>query len=160
MIVGPGQGVGGARGIGKEIALKLASEGAHVAFTDIRLEGVADEVLRDRRAADRLAYALHDLARAEDLATRFDILSRGVIAASAKKDDLKNTNLLAFYNAGVRLKGSEHGRADSGRQSYNISFSPDRKFRGVHDSVLLDRSGEVLSLRRVLPWWSYRSPRR
>ncbi len=46
-----------------------------------------------------------------------------------------------FYNAGVRLKGSEHGRADSGRQSYNIRFSPDKKFRGVHDSVLLDRSG-------------------
>src|SRR5512140_2245431 len=36
---------GGARGIGREIALKLASEGAHVAFTDIRLEGAADEVL-------------------------------------------------------------------------------------------------------------------
>jgi len=46
-----------------------------------------------------------------------------------------------FYHAGVRLKGSEHGRADSGRQSYNIRFSPDKKFRGVHDSVLLDRSG-------------------
>jgi heme exporter protein A len=39
----------------------------------------------------------HDLARAEDLATRFDILSRGVIATSAKQEDLKNTNLLAFY---------------------------------------------------------------
>jgi heme exporter protein A len=39
----------------------------------------------------------HDLARAEDLATRFDILSRGVIAASASRKDLKKTNLLAFY---------------------------------------------------------------
>ena len=39
----------------------------------------------------------HDLARAEDLATRFDVLSRGVISASASRRDLKRTNLLAFY---------------------------------------------------------------
>jgi len=35
---------GGARGIGREIALTLASEGAHVVITDVRLEGAADEV--------------------------------------------------------------------------------------------------------------------
>lgn len=39
----------------------------------------------------------HDLARAEDLATRFDVLSRGVISASASRRELKRTNLLAFY---------------------------------------------------------------
>ncbi len=39
----------------------------------------------------------HDLARAEDLATRFDVLSRGVIAASAARHELNHTNLLAFY---------------------------------------------------------------
>jgi heme exporter protein A len=39
----------------------------------------------------------HDLARAEDLATRFDILSRGVISATASRTELKKTNLLAFY---------------------------------------------------------------
>lgn len=39
----------------------------------------------------------HDLARAEDLATRFDILSRGVIAASATQSGLRGTNLLDFY---------------------------------------------------------------
>jgi ABC-type multidrug transport system ATPase subunit len=31
----------------------------------------------------------HDLARSEDLATRFDILSRGVIAASAKREEFQ-----------------------------------------------------------------------
>jgi hypothetical protein len=46
-----------------------------------------------------------------------------------------------FYNAGIRLKGSEHGRADTNRQGYAVAFTPDHKFRGVHDSVLLDRSG-------------------
>jgi len=39
----------------------------------------------------------HDLARAEDLATRFDILSRGVIAASTSRKQLRRNNLLSFY---------------------------------------------------------------
>jgi heme exporter protein A len=57
-----------------------------------------DEVLRSVAAKGRtVVMTSHDLARAEDLATRFDILSRGVIAASATHTDLKNTNLLSFY---------------------------------------------------------------
>lgn len=57
-----------------------------------------DDVLRSVAAKGRtVVMTSHDLARAEDLATRFDILSRGVIANSAKHADLKNTNLLAFY---------------------------------------------------------------
>jgi heme exporter protein A len=39
----------------------------------------------------------HDLARAEDLASRFDILSRGLISASATRDSLGTSNLLTFY---------------------------------------------------------------
>ena len=58
-----------------------------------------DDVLRSVAAKGRtVVMTSHDLARAEDLATRFDILSRGIIATSAKQQDLKNTNLLAFYN--------------------------------------------------------------
>jgi heme exporter protein A len=57
-----------------------------------------DEVLRSVAAEGRtVVMTSHDLARAEDLATRFDILSRGVIAASAKREDLRETNLLAYY---------------------------------------------------------------
>ncbi len=54
---------GGARGIGREIALKLASEGAHVAFTDIRLEGAADEVLNLIRAKGVKATAIQSDVR-------------------------------------------------------------------------------------------------
>jgi heme exporter protein A len=39
----------------------------------------------------------HDLARAEDLATRFDVLTRGVIVASGTRDNFNNSNLLDFY---------------------------------------------------------------
>jgi heme exporter protein A len=57
-----------------------------------------DEVLKTVAAQGRtVVMTSHDLARAEDLATRFDILSRGVIAASAARADLQHTNLLAFY---------------------------------------------------------------
>ncbi len=61
-------------------------------------------------------------------------------------DDLLGGTLIydeseVFHNVGVRLKGSEHGRADPGRQGYHVEFPPDRKFRGVHDSITLDRSG-------------------
>ena len=57
-----------------------------------------DEVLKTVAGKGRtVVMTSHDLARAEDLATRFDVLSRGVISASASRKDLKRTNLLAFY---------------------------------------------------------------
>lgn len=57
-----------------------------------------DEVLKTVAAQGRtVVMTSHDLARAEDLATRFDILSRGVITASATRKQLKKSNLLTFY---------------------------------------------------------------
>jgi heme exporter protein A len=57
-----------------------------------------DEVLKTVAAQGRtVVMTSHDLARAEELATRFDILSRGVIAASASRKQLKKSNLLDFY---------------------------------------------------------------
>ncbi|MEK6750843.1 MAG: heme ABC exporter ATP-binding protein CcmA [Chloroflexota bacterium] len=61
-----------------------------------------DDVLRSVAAKGRtVVMTSHDLARAEDLATRFDILSRGVIAASATQNELQSTNLLAFYKQSI-----------------------------------------------------------
>jgi ABC-type multidrug transport system ATPase subunit len=57
-----------------------------------------DDVLKSVAAKGRtVVMTSHDLARAEGLATRFDILSRGVIAASAKRDEMGSGNLLSFY---------------------------------------------------------------
>jgi heme exporter protein A len=57
-----------------------------------------DEVLKTVAARGRtVVMTSHDLARAEDLATRFDILSRGVINASTSRAELKSSNLLTFY---------------------------------------------------------------
>ncbi|MBI5385275.1 MAG: lamin tail domain-containing protein [Verrucomicrobia bacterium] len=47
----------------------------------------------------------------------------------------------AYYDVGVRLKGSERGRYSDTRTSFHIEFQPDDLFRGVHPVMLLDRSG-------------------
>lgn len=57
-----------------------------------------DNVLRDVAACGRtVVMTSHDLARVADLASRFDILSRGVIAASVQRSEMDPNNLLAFY---------------------------------------------------------------
>ena len=57
-----------------------------------------DEVLKTVAARGRtVVMTSHDLARAEDLATRFDILTRGSIGASTTRGQLENSNLLTFY---------------------------------------------------------------
>lgn len=57
-----------------------------------------DDLLRTVAAQGRtVVMTSHDLARSEDLATRFDILSRGHIAASATRRQLGRSNLLTFY---------------------------------------------------------------
>src|SRR5512147_810738 len=57
-----------------------------------------DDVLRSVAAKGRtVVMTSHDLARAEDLATRFDILSRGMIGATTPRSGLGNSNLLDFY---------------------------------------------------------------
>jgi len=57
-----------------------------------------DTVLRQVAALNRtLVMTSHDLARAAELATRFDVLSRGRIQASVQRDALPQDGLLAFY---------------------------------------------------------------
>lgn len=45
-----------------------------------------------------------------------------------------------FYDAGVRLKGSEHSRTSSERLGFNLAFPSDHLYRGIHQTVALDRS--------------------
>ncbi len=47
-----------------------------------------------------------------------------------------------YYNVGVHLKGSEHGRAKPAvRTGFHVSFSPDQLFLGQHADLAMDRSG-------------------
>lgn len=62
-----------------------------------------DNVLQQVAAHQRtVVMTSHDLARAEKLATRFDVLSRGVIAASVARSQLGEHNLLDFYRQSLQ----------------------------------------------------------
>jgi heme exporter protein A len=57
-----------------------------------------DDVLRSVVAQGRtVVMTSHDLIHAEELATRFDILSHGTVGASATRKQLGRSNLLSFY---------------------------------------------------------------
>jgi heme exporter protein A len=57
-----------------------------------------DRLLREVAGQGRtVVMTSHDLARVEDLASRFDVLSRGVINSSVSRTGLGKNNLLDFY---------------------------------------------------------------
>jgi heme exporter protein A len=57
-----------------------------------------DSLLRDVAGRGRtVIMASHDLTRIENLASRFDVLSRGLITGSIRRVDLGSDNLLDFY---------------------------------------------------------------
>ena len=61
-----------------------------------------DTVLREVAARGRtVVMTSHDLTRVADLASRFDILSRGVITASVQRSQIDPNNLLAFYRQAI-----------------------------------------------------------
>jgi heme exporter protein A len=62
-----------------------------------------DNVLREVAARGRtVVMTSHDLARAADLASRFDVLSRGVIVASQQRSMIVPDALLAFYRQAIK----------------------------------------------------------
>ncbi len=62
------------------------------------LDGVLKKVAAQGRT---VLMTSHDLARAGELAGRFDVLSRGVITASARREELPPDGLLAFYKRAI-----------------------------------------------------------
>jgi heme exporter protein A len=57
-----------------------------------------DNVLREVAARGRtVVMTSHDLARSAELASRFDVLSRGTIAASIGRSEIDLRDLLGFY---------------------------------------------------------------
>jgi hypothetical protein len=89
--------------------------------------------------------------RPSDITENLAIILTDADAATLKKDVNQMTNHRqrgtvlygdqVFYDVGVKLKGSQRGRPDLNRRGFSIRFHADQKFRGVHDSIGLDRSG-------------------
>lgn len=62
-----------------------------------------DTVLQEVAASGRtVVMTSHDLARAADLASRFDVISRGRISASVRRDEIDPNELLAFYRGALQ----------------------------------------------------------
>ena len=71
---------------------------------DQEASAMLDHVLREVAVRGRtVVMTSHDLARSGDLASRFDILSRGTIAASVQRADIDPNQLLAFYRQTIQL---------------------------------------------------------
>lgn len=67
---------------------------------DQEAAGMLDGILKEVAACNRtVVMTSHDLARAADLATRVDILSKGVIVTSLCGDDLDPLSLPALYRS-------------------------------------------------------------
>ena len=67
-----------------------------------------DSVLRQVGALGRtVVMTSHDLARTADLASRFDVLSRGKIVASARRDEMDPDQILSFYRGALQETGDQ-----------------------------------------------------
>ncbi len=63
-----------------------------------------DSVLKQIASQGRtVVMTSHDLARTADLCTRFDVLSRGRIIASASSAEIPQDGLLAFYRQAIQM---------------------------------------------------------
>jgi heme exporter protein A len=74
-----------------------------------------DQVLRQVAERGRtIVMTSHDLARAADLASRFDVLSYGKITAVAQRDEIDPKDLLTFYKTALKKvdPGSLKGEAE------------------------------------------------
>lgn len=67
-----------------------------------------DTVLRQVSARGRtVVITSHDLMRVADLASRFDVLSRGAIQASARREQIPDDGLLAFYRQALAAEKAQ-----------------------------------------------------
>jgi heme exporter protein A len=65
-----------------------------------------DTVLQEVAARGRtVVMTSHDLARTADLASRFDVLSKGKIVASAQREEMEPDQILSFYRQALQGTG-------------------------------------------------------
>ncbi|MBK7191574.1 MAG: lamin tail domain-containing protein [Myxococcales bacterium] len=67
-----------------------------------------------------------------------NLMSNDPIGATVVSDEREVT-----YDVGLRLKSSERGRPEVVRVGFALRFPPEQPFRGIHPSVMIDRSQGV-----------------
>jgi 3-oxoacyl-[acyl-carrier protein] reductase len=125
---------GGSRGIGRAIALALANEGAHIAFTDIVIEGAGEETAKEIRAKGVKAVVLKsdvrdfnaaqsvvdsvvkELGRIDILVNNAGITKDNLLIRMSEQewDDVISVNLKSTFNycraAGKQMMSQREGR--------------------------------------------------
>jgi heme exporter protein A len=71
------------------------------------LDGILSEVAARNRT---VVMTSHDLARTGDLASRFDVLSRGQIVASVSREQVHPNELLRFYKEAIQEEAPVRSR--------------------------------------------------
>ena len=102
-------------------------------------------IVDDGRSTDLPVHELRLIMKEADFDFMFDRLN--LISNERRRCSVLVDNREIIYNTGVRLKGSPAGRARDGAlyQGFNIGFPPEQLYRGIHDSVSIDRSGRAPS---------------
>lgn len=127
----------------------------HMTATD----AMGNESFFPREGPDaRALYEVVSNATLADGPHRFRVLmedkDRTILFADANRmsnDRIRGTVIyknIAYHNVGIRLKGSAWARNNAPYQGLNIRFDPEQPFRGVHETVSLERDpgkGEILA---------------
>ncbi|MCA9215126.1 MAG: lamin tail domain-containing protein, partial [Planctomycetales bacterium] len=94
--------------------------------------------VQDGLAADTGLHNLRMVLSPEDaelLHDRVEVMSNDPIGLTIIYDEST-----VFYDANIRLSGSQRARPIVQRLSFKVSFNSDHLFRGVHNGITLDRS--------------------
>jgi hypothetical protein len=87
-----------------------------------------------------------DPADRAELYERINVMSNGRMGCT-----VIDREEVIYYDAGVRIKGSQRARLAVNRIGFNLGFPADQLYRGVHRSVAIDRSeGQVVGQRELL----------
>lgn len=105
--------------------------------------------VEDNRAATTCINNIRIIMDPSDQAWMFttrNVMSNGRIACTVIDQESR-----IYYNAGVRIKGSQRARTQNNRIGFNLGFAKDQLFRNVHRTIAIDRSeGQVVGQRELL----------
>lgn len=133
---------GGARGIGRAISLAFASEGAHVAFSDIQLGRDADEALELIRAQGVKALAVQ--SDVQDFASTQSVVD-DVAKEFQRIDILVNNAGIARDNLLMRMKEEEWDLVIGTNLKGTFNYC-----RAVAKHMISQREGKIINISSVV----------
>ena len=133
---------GGARGIGRAIALAFASEGAHVAFSDIELGSAAQEVVDLIRAKGVKAIALQSDVR--DFALTQSVVD-SVIKEFQRIDILVNNAGITRDNLLLRMTEEDWDLVIDTNLKGSFNYC-----RAVSRQMMSQREGKIINISSIV----------